>query len=203
MDLIQRLKTFLESRGIGVTQFADECSIPRPTASQLLAGRNKKVSDEMIGKIHQVYPELSILWLMFGEGNMLLHNPHSGMEMQPPTPVGHDSYYIPATPQDAFDFGSKTIPNSSGIRPGNDGDPNSNSQTRSQAAVRPAVMTQQTFSFSSGGSSASPQTTPPSSPNSGEAKRRKVTGVVVYYDDNTFDSFLPDPNLDLPFVAKS
>lgn len=67
MDLVSRLKTFLDSRQISVTQFADECGIPRPTGSQLLAGRNKKVSDEIIGKIHQAYPELNVVWLMFGE----------------------------------------------------------------------------------------------------------------------------------------
>ena len=33
--------------------------------------RNKKVSDEVIGKIHDAYPSLSVLWLMFGEGSMV------------------------------------------------------------------------------------------------------------------------------------
>ena len=70
MDLVSRLKQYLTLRGIGITQFADECDIPRPTASQLLAGRNKKVSDEIIGKIHFTYPDLSVTWLMFGEGDM-------------------------------------------------------------------------------------------------------------------------------------
>ncbi|WP_289634555.1 helix-turn-helix transcriptional regulator, partial [uncultured Duncaniella sp.] len=66
MDLVSRLKQYLNTRGISITQFADECDIPRPSASQLLAGRNKKVSDEIIGKIHYTYPELSVSWLMFG-----------------------------------------------------------------------------------------------------------------------------------------
>ncbi len=71
MDLVSRLKHYLDSRQISVTQFADECAIPRPTGSQLLAGRNKKVSDEIISKIHTAYPDLNIVWLMFGEGNMV------------------------------------------------------------------------------------------------------------------------------------
>ena len=71
MDIVSRLKTFINHLNIPVTQFADNCSIPRPTLSQLLNGRNKKVSDELIGKIHETYPELSVLWLMFGEGDML------------------------------------------------------------------------------------------------------------------------------------
>ena len=52
MDIVSRLKTFINYLGIPVTQFADNCRIPRPTLSQLLNGRNKKVSDELIGKIH-------------------------------------------------------------------------------------------------------------------------------------------------------
>ena len=70
MDLVNRLKYFLESNNIAISQFADTCRIPRPTLSQILSGRNKKISDELITKIHTAYPELSVLWLMFGEGEM-------------------------------------------------------------------------------------------------------------------------------------
>ncbi len=71
MDIVSRLKKFISYLAVPVTQFADNCSIPRPTLSQLLNGRNKKVSDEFIGKIHETYPQLSVLWLMFGEGDMI------------------------------------------------------------------------------------------------------------------------------------
>jgi transcriptional regulator with XRE-family HTH domain len=73
MDIVTRLKMFLEQAGISNSQFADTCDIPRPTLSQLLNGRNKKVSDEVIGKIHRAYPSLNVMWLMFGDGEMLLH----------------------------------------------------------------------------------------------------------------------------------
>ncbi len=45
MDIVSRLKLFLDYLGIPVTQFADNCGIPRPTLSQLLNGRNKTVRD--------------------------------------------------------------------------------------------------------------------------------------------------------------
>lgn len=70
MDIVNRLKTFMEIHRIGSTQFADKCGIPRPTLSQILSGRNKKISDEVIAKIHNAYPQLSVLWLLFGEGQM-------------------------------------------------------------------------------------------------------------------------------------
>lgn len=70
MDIVGRIKKFLNEKNITVSQFADGCGISRPTMSQLLNGRNKKVSDEIISKIHFAFPTLSIVWLMFGEGEM-------------------------------------------------------------------------------------------------------------------------------------
>lgn len=64
MDIVNRLKLFMDSESIGSTQFADACKIPRPTLSQILSGRNKKISDEVISKIHEAYPRLSVLWLL-------------------------------------------------------------------------------------------------------------------------------------------
>lgn len=70
-----RLKHFIDYKELPVTQFADLCGIPRPTLSQLLSGRNKKLSNVIVGLIHDRFPELSVLWLMFGEGEMLVPAP--------------------------------------------------------------------------------------------------------------------------------
>lgn len=70
MDLVSRLKFFMGQKKIASTQLADISGIPRPTVSQILNGRNKKISDELIGKLHSAFPDLSIMWLMFGEGDM-------------------------------------------------------------------------------------------------------------------------------------
>lgn len=66
-----RLKVFIDSCGLSHSQFADKCGIPRPTLSQVLSGRNKKISDVIIGQIHRTFPELSVVWLLFAEGSML------------------------------------------------------------------------------------------------------------------------------------
>lgn len=71
MDIVSRIKTFMSQNSIGSSIFADKCDIPRPTLSQLLNGRNKKVSNEVLDKIHLAYPELSMMWLIFGEGEMM------------------------------------------------------------------------------------------------------------------------------------
>lgn len=66
-----RLKGFIDTQRLTHSQFADVCQIPRPSLSQILSGRNKKISDVIIGQIHKAFPSLSILWLLFGEGAML------------------------------------------------------------------------------------------------------------------------------------
>ena len=63
-----RLKLFIDTNGMSSTQFADLCGIPRPSLSQILSGRNKKFSDVLVGQIHRAFPDLSVLWLLFGEG---------------------------------------------------------------------------------------------------------------------------------------
>ena len=65
-----RIKSIINALGITDSQFADKCSISRPTLSLLLAGKNKKISDVMLSQIHMAFPEVSILWLLFGEGEM-------------------------------------------------------------------------------------------------------------------------------------
>lgn len=72
MDLVNRLKFYMDSSQLTISQFADRCGIPRPTMSQLMNGRNKRISDEVINKVHNAFPDLSILWLMFGEGQMTM-----------------------------------------------------------------------------------------------------------------------------------
>lgn len=66
-----RLKGFIDSQGLTHSQFSDRCGIPRPSLSQIISGRNKKVSDVIVSQIHKAFPQLSILWLLFGEGSML------------------------------------------------------------------------------------------------------------------------------------
>ena len=222
MDLIQRLKTFLDSRGIGVTQFADECAIPRPTASQLLAGRNKKVSDEMIGKIHQVYPELSVMWLMFGEGDMIANSGVQGaVNMQPQRVSGGQTgggaqatdYYTP-TAAPTFNLESELVGRAGGVDVHNQG---LETQTPPLSPGRPAVGGQQTFSFGGGqngmqmpemGSGKesngveNANSVGGSAPSAREISGRRVVGVVVFYDDNSFQSFSPDAVSNLPFMQK-
>ena len=93
MDIATRLKVFMDSVGETSTTFADKCRIPRPSFSQLLGGRNKKVSDEVIAKIHVAFPRLSVLWLMFGEGDMEINANTQISEPENGAEIGDNSSY--------------------------------------------------------------------------------------------------------------
>lgn len=72
MNIVTRLKQYIEHTGLPYSQFADNANIPRPTLSQIIGGRNKKVSHELIEKLHAGYPELNINWLLFGDQPMVV-----------------------------------------------------------------------------------------------------------------------------------
>ncbi len=166
MDIVSRLRKFIDHLNIPVTQFADTCRIPRPTLSQLLNGRNKKVSDELIGKIHEAYPELSVLWLMFGEGLMIMDENLEILESQKKDSspsVSDQQPELQATfPELDFisDYTDSFV---------NEEDlPDENNSAANTADTHPNVI-----SFS----------------NSDKSKR--IVNIIVYYSDNSFESFVP------------
>lgn len=71
MDIVERLIAFRDYTGLTNSQFADRAGIPRPTLSQFLNGRNKRLSDDFTAKLHSAYPMLNVMWLLFGEGAMV------------------------------------------------------------------------------------------------------------------------------------
>ncbi|MGN0224211.1 MAG: helix-turn-helix domain-containing protein [Muribaculaceae bacterium] len=73
MDIVNRLLAFKNWTNLTSSQFADKARIPRPTLSQFLNGRNKRLSDDLISKLHVAFPELNVLWLLFGSGEMLVN----------------------------------------------------------------------------------------------------------------------------------
>lgn len=162
MDLVDRLNFFIKSEGISPSVLADSCNIPRPTVSQLLNGRNKKISDDIIGRIHKVFPKLSILWLMFGEGEMTQKtNDDSGSH--PETQLSQQSNATDGNTQQAsgFDSNYRDITEFMNIVSKN------NSEIQAD-------------------NNENPSTSPTTSDN-----RKRITNIVVFYSDNSFQSFSP------------
>lgn len=171
MDIVNRLMTFMESYGIGSTQFADACGIPRPTLSQILSGRNKKISDAVIAKIHNAYPNLSVLWLLFGEGAM--ESP-AVVRSQPQKPESH-AQSIPAPSQGRNAFVSEQTDDSDeigGLFSGDSlffGDEDGDKETAKNAAS----------------GAEEPVVTIPADDS------KSIVNIMVFYSDNSYQSFVP------------
>lgn len=179
MDIITRLKFYMDSLGIPSSQFADSCRIPRPTFSQMLNGRNKKISDEIISKIHEAYPGLSIMWLMFGEGEM---GAKSNIEISTPQNVGNSGDYgrqsaanqLQNVPGEERNFVGNMTPNNS---PSLFGDQNA------QYGGRKVEFTDN--------SEAELKTNDSIRTFTVNNDARKIKSILVFYDDNSFESFVP------------
>lgn len=185
MDIVSRLKLFLDTYNIPNSQFADNCGIPRPTLSQLLNGRNKKISDEIISKIHARYPALSVMWLLFNEGSMVSD---SNIQISEPQNDTNEDSFIRQSPefkdhnttgeQNLFDrdFNSENL-ESVYLQ--------SKSQNLSDISTQKPEMRDfdRTSDTQSGLSTSSI-----SVPTDG---LKKITNIVVFYSDNSFQSFQP------------
>lgn len=153
-----RLKLFMDQMGISNSQFADQCGIPRPSLSQLLNGRNKKISDVIVRQIHDRYPELSVLWLMFGEGNMLNPTPLSSALASEGEKFMDDD----ADDDENFEENQLTTPINVVQMPIN-------------KAVKDVFKATEIIGKIDKNSS----------------NPRKVRSITVFYDDNSYETFIP------------
>ena len=173
MDIVSRLKKFLEHAGISNSQFADTCVIPRPTLSQLLNGRNKKVSDEVIAKIHRAYPTLNIMWLLFGDGEMIMGGEDTAqitdkMSAQNPTSEGR----VDEMGQRAISFEDD---DTNGYRPVN---------RPTQRVATPTSVNEAIQSIMRSSTAGRPR-------GAASPDARRVVNIMVFYNDGRFEEFGP------------
>lgn len=182
-NVASRLKTFIESKGLTYSQFADSCGIPRPSLSQLLTGRNKKINDNMVRQIHTVFPDLSVVWLLFGEGNMYIPSQEEKF--------GSDSSLAPEG--DIFDSDLFMLddehenPSKKIVFSGNESPALKNSKenglNRGQNMALKAEYKDEKLA-----AKVKELTTKIDFLNKNP---RKVVQITVYYDDSTFETFIP------------
>lgn len=223
MDLVNRLRYFMENLRIPISQFADTCGIPRPTMSQLMNGRNKRVSDEIINKIHNGYPSLSILWLMFGEGEMEAATNTAISESQNDTsePISapqqaNNQNFTNAkenleatsfrTPENSdFEnslFDDVSMATDAQRNPQTAGTANAQTYTSPQKSINqrgstPEQSSPVNINFESATTMTDTaqetmQETPAKCISIAPDARKKITNIVVFYSDNSFQSFLPE-----------
>ncbi len=72
-----RISLILRTKNISPSQLADDLGVQRSGISHILNGRNKPSLD-FIQRLIKRYPDISMTWLMFGEGPMM--NPYPSKE---------------------------------------------------------------------------------------------------------------------------
>lgn len=174
-NIARRLKLFMDHHELTNSQFADSCGIPRPNLSQLLSGRNKKVSDVVIAQIHNTYPELSVLWLLFGEGQMINETKKDNFVEK--NSESHNT--------------SKSVPNNLDLF---SDIPDGTSEINKEENLNPVKVTPSNTQLNV-------NKTDIALPNAVELIKqidklkknpRKVLQIMVYYDDSTFETFYPN-----------
>lgn len=160
--MVERLKKYMQYRNLLPSQFADMSGLPRSTFSQILGGRLKKINSDIIKKLHEAFPDLSIDWLIFGEGEMIASGERNGSaEGRQPTIEFKDESNV--------------------------------FRTESQECgedVRDFELTEDETEVEQ------PKKTLPDTPQGAMTMEmphcRRIVKIMVFYDDNTFESFLPE-----------
>ena len=174
MNIVDRLKSYMDYIGMASTQFADMANIPRPTISQILNGRNRKISNEVIEKLHAGFPNLNILWLLFGDGDMEIRSNAKRSEMASPV----NSFNIPPQPSNNMQFSAQGLQNSQLNTP--------LQSSNIDDFVNDTVHTRRAVEGN----------TPISSPTQASASssasvEKKIRYIMVFFNDNSFEVLTP------------
>lgn len=74
-----RIRIIMESQKMSQQDFALKLGISPASLSSIFNGRTNPTSNHTIA-IHSAFPEISINWLMFGEGNMMVDDENARSE---------------------------------------------------------------------------------------------------------------------------
>lgn len=188
MDIISRIKRYMEHCHLSSSQFADAAGIPRPTLSQLLNGRNKsnegakKISSDIVKKLHDAFPSLNVMWLLFGDGDM---ETAENIKISEPQNASETRSYAPELSENQeiqrqilfdeelpdFEAENKFGSNQPFSQQRND---NNNFNLADDPSIR--ITTRQ--------STAPTMALQPD-------KTKKVQSIMVFYSDNSFEIFRP------------
>lgn len=212
MDIVSRMKAFMSKMQISNSQFADACGVPRPSLSQILSGRNKKISSDLIAKIHGAYPSLSIPWLMFDEGQMLA-SPTAAQSLATPSreekkvdrlTIPSPEPRLPLSEEETdlvphageLDFSSVPTSEDSYHRPGTKSPSTvqrppsapTSSDPLSFISDTPPTLANPSDTFAYAANTAAQTAL---SSKSAQMATKQIQSIMVFYTDNSFERFYP------------
>jgi len=66
-EIKDRIKKVMDRENLSAVAFADSIGVSPATITHILNGRNKYPSTEVLLRLHNRYPDLSMQWLLLGE----------------------------------------------------------------------------------------------------------------------------------------
>ncbi|GAB2965765.1 helix-turn-helix transcriptional regulator [Hymenobacter coalescens] len=183
--MVERIRLLLQARQLSPTQFADAIGVARPIMSHILGGRNKP-SLEVVQKIIAAFPDLSMPWLLTGQGAMLA----DASATMPPAP-SEEPPLVPADKVARRGLRAAKQPTEA---------PQSKhvaSRIRGTAveAPREAVLQSNQLPIPGLPAAELPNTShaAPSQPAIQATPSKTIRRVLVFYSDGTFTDFSPAP----------
>ena len=197
--IVERLKQYIAEKGLTNTQFADRAGIPRPTLSQILHGRNKTINDVLLRKLDAAFPDFNLSWLLFGRGDMRnIANSEISEPENAANPLLHTNQYADNKPNNPETDNpcnhrelsqSTNIPPLPGINVPDSVPDNAPFAISSSSAVK--NNTSQSCNTAAL-NNVQHDSTPIIGINSNGAGQRRVVSIMVFYNDNSFETFVPE-----------
>ncbi len=84
----ERLRFFIENEGLSVRQFENLIGSSDGKIAKFIAS-NSSLKSDTLSKIMEIFPHLSITWLLTGEGDMLLSSSGNNQGSTKDEPIYH------------------------------------------------------------------------------------------------------------------
>ena len=196
-EISDRIKSVMNKVGKNSITFSEEIGIQQSTLSHILNGRNRPSLD-VVMKISQRYPEVSLDWLINGQGDM--DSDKHDVELEQERMVNRSSGSYDGSPSynESSPYGGASSYKGSYVAPSAvDGSAfaNGGSKIRSEMPDLFAQNDEKTPSgsqrlISQGGMNRSDMPFPPKEIiKYVEKPCKKITEIIIYYDDNTWEKF--------------
>lgn len=169
-----RIRQLMLDKAMSQKSFAAELCIAEATLSGIFNGRTRP-TNQTVSAIHECFPEVNVMWLMFGEGDM--YTTQAPSADTPVAPQEGDAngeeapdlfssmnapqavFDAPAMHQDRAAFGEHAMPGS-----------------HPSAHISPAQVMQPQVQYIE---------------KYIDKPRRKITEIRIFFDDGTYETFTP------------
>ena len=166
-----RIRQLMLDKAMSQKTFASELCIAEATLSGIFNGRTRP-TNQTVSAIHECFPEVNVMWLMFGEGEMYIQQPSSIVNPQednrtdeevpdlvPSMNTMQDHADAPAIHLERPAFGEQVMPVS-----------HPSAHISSAQVLQPQVQYIEKYI---------------------DKPQRKITEIRIFFDDGTYETFTP------------